>query len=105
MLLENEATNTKENIVNSIPLLEKLYKPLNEIASIIFVCKTFHTRRVFMTARNLLPSHIEFGFQPMIDERDIRRDNWWTSPERQVRVMEELVRVGQYTLKGDLTIR
>ena len=102
-ILERESTNTKENIRFSLPILEKSLG-LGQIKKILFVCKTFHTRRVFMTARNFLPKHIKFCFYPVVDDRDIRPDNWWRKPVARQRVLEELKRIGEYSLQGDLSL-
>lgn len=102
-ILEHRATNTKENLEFSIPLIEEKIG-LRTIRSILFVCKTFHTRRVLMTAKKFLPPHIEYFFLPMIDERNIQRDNWWLDHDRFERVVMELRRIADYTLKGDLSL-
>jgi uncharacterized SAM-binding protein YcdF (DUF218 family) len=100
-LLERDATNTKENIINSIPIIDKAIG-LKNIKKIIFVCKTFHTRRVLMTAKKFLPTNIKYYFVPIIDERNIKKENWWKDNIAKTRVLEELRRIGEYTLKGDL---
>lgn len=104
MILEEEATNTKENILKSVPLIEERIG-INRMKSILFVCKAFHTRRVLMTARNVFPDTVAYGFHPTLDERDIRATNWWTTPDRQERVLAEVRRIAEYALKGDLTVR
>jgi len=102
-ILEHDATNTKENFEFSLPLIEREFGVEN-LERVLFVCKTFHTRRVLMTARNFLPQHIEYFFLPMVDERNVRRDNWWQEQVARERVLAELRRIGEYTLKGDLVI-
>lgn len=102
-ILEHNATNTKENFEFSLPLIDEALGVAN-ISRVLFVCKTFHTRRVLMTARSFLPPHVEYLFLPMIDERDIRRDNWWVDPIARDRVLAEVKRIGEYALKGDLAI-
>jgi uncharacterized SAM-binding protein YcdF (DUF218 family) len=104
MLLEERATNTKENILNSLPIMERSIAP-RPIASVLFVCKTFHTRRVLMTARNLLSPDVQYGFLPVGDERNITRENWWQDADRQERVIAEVRRIAEYTLKGDLSVQ
>ncbi|MFA6428104.1 MAG: YdcF family protein [Candidatus Buchananbacteria bacterium] len=102
-LLEKEATNTKENIINSRPLIERSIGFKN-IKKIMFVCKAFHTRRVLMTAKKFFPSNIKYYFCPVIDERNIKKENWWQNKEAKTRVLEELRRIAEYTLKGDLSL-
>lgn len=102
-IMEHNATNTKENFEFSLPLIEEAVG-LTNIKRILFVCKTFHTRRVLMTARNFLPEDVTCLFLPMIDERNIRSDNWWKDQTARERVMAEIRRIGEYTLKGDLSV-
>ncbi|MFH1030621.1 MAG: YdcF family protein [bacterium] len=59
-LLEKNAINTKENIVNSISIIEKSLGFRN-IKKIMFICKSFHTRRVLMTAKMYFPKDIRAG--------------------------------------------
>lgn len=103
IITETQATNTKENMVFSMGLIDEAIG-LDKIKKILFVCKTFHTRRVLMTARNFLPPSIEFSFLPMIDERKIEKHNWWTDELATKRVLEEIQRIAKYSLKGDLSI-
>lgn len=102
-LLEREATNSKENILFSKPIIEKEIG-FKKIKTILFVCKSFHTRRVLMTAKKFLPPNIKFCFYPVIDERNIKKDNWWKNDVAKTRVLEEVRRIGEYTLSGDLSI-
>jgi uncharacterized SAM-binding protein YcdF (DUF218 family) len=102
-LLEEKATNTKENIEFSISIVENAIG-LKKINKILFVCKGFHARRVLMTARKFFPKHIEYFFFPIVDERIIERDSWWRDPVAFERVMAEVGRIADYTLKGDLSI-
>jgi len=103
LLIEEKATNTRENFEFSIPIIQQNIG-FSKIRKILFVCKTFHTRRVLMAARNFFPEHIEYYFYPVEDERRIRRDNWWKDSVARERVLAEVRRVGEYTLKGDLSI-
>lgn len=102
-LLEKEAANTKENIINSIPLIEEELG-FKKIKAIIFVCKTFHTRRVLMTVKKFFPAGIKYYFSPVTDERNIKKDNWWKNKVAKARVLEEVKRIGEYALRDDLSI-
>ena len=55
-----------------------------------------------MTAKKFLPTNIKYYFSPVIDERNIKKENWWKDEVAKTRVLEELRRIGEYTLKGDL---
>ena len=102
-LLEREATNSKENIIFSKPIIDKEIG-FNNIKTILFVCKAFHSRRVLMTAKKFFPTNIKFCFYPVIDERNIRKENWWKNDITKTRVLEEIRRISEYTLSGDLSI-
>lgn len=101
--LEEQATNTKENFEFTKPILENNFNHSN-LENILLVCKTFHTRRVLMTAKKFLPQNINYCFLPTIDERKIEKDSWWKDETATKRVLEELGRISQYTLKGDLKL-
>lgn len=102
-LLEEKATNTKENLEFSSPIIQNSIG-FSNIRKIMFVCKTFHTRRVMMTAKQFFPDHIEYLFYPVKDERNIQKDNWWKDQVAFERVIAEVRRIAEYTLKGDLSI-
>jgi uncharacterized SAM-binding protein YcdF (DUF218 family) len=102
-LLEENATNTRDNIQFSIPLIEAALG-FASISRILFVCKAFHARRVLMTARRFYPGHIQYLFYPVKDERAIEKGNWWQDSVAFERVMAELRRIADYALKGDISI-
>lgn len=102
-ILEKKSTNTKENLQFAHQLIEQELS-YDAVRSILFICKTFHTRRVLMTAQQVMPAHLEYHFIPVLDERTIRKADWWTHEPARTRVMEELGRVATYTLKGDLAL-
>lgn len=102
-LIEEQASNTKENFEFSMPIIESIIG-IKNIKSVLFVCKTFHTRRVLMTAKRFFSHDITFGFYPVNDERNIQKDNWWKNQTSLERVIAEIRRIGEYTLKGDLDI-
>lgn len=104
ILLEEQATNTKENIVFSVDLIKK-NMDYNKINSILFFCQSFHTRRVLMTARKHFNKDINFYFYPIVDNRNIKKDNWWKGAISKKRVLEEMQRISIYTLKGDLSLQ
>ncbi len=101
ILREERATNTLENFRLASCLIEET-RGWDSIQSVAFICKTFHTRRVLMTAARNWPRHLRYIFLPVVDERDIRSDNWWRDETARKRVLEELRRIADYTLKGDI---
>lgn len=102
-LLEKKSTNTKENILFAHQIIERELS-YEAVRSILFVCQTFHTRRVLMTAKQVMPAHLQYHFVPVVDERRIRKTNWWTHEPARTRTLQELARIAEYSLKGDLAL-
>jgi len=93
ILTENKSLNTKEIIKN--------YKiPCKRI---ILVSKPYHSRRLKMTFAKFFPRS-ELLIVPVMDERKITSKNWWKDKEKITRVMEEIKKIGEYYLKGDLSL-
>lgn len=103
IFLETKAKNTKENFEFSKEIIEKEFGLAN-IKKVLLVCQTFHTRRAFMTANKFLSDNIDYYFLPILDDRNISKDNWWTNDFATTRVLGELSRIAQYTLDGDLEL-
>jgi uncharacterized SAM-binding protein YcdF (DUF218 family) len=101
ILREDKARNTLENMKFSSEVIEQALG-WDKVKKIAFVCKTFHARRVLMTAAKHWPAHLDYLCLPVVDERDIRADSWWQSPIATQRVLEEIQRIATYTLKGDI---
>lgn len=106
MLLELEATNTLENLLYSREIIEKELCDFSKIKSIMFVAKAFVCRRIQMTVQAFYPSNINYVYYPIVDVKgkNIGKDSWWSSEESIKRVLEELRRISEYTLKGDLAL-
>lgn len=106
MLIEPNATNTLENLLFSKQVIEKKYKKLKDIESIMFIAKAFVMRRIQMTAYSLYPENTDYIYCPIVDKagRNIGRDCWWKSEVATKRVLEEIRRIAEYTLKGDLLL-
>jgi uncharacterized SAM-binding protein YcdF (DUF218 family) len=60
ILIEDQATNTSENLAFSRRLLETA-GGLNTVASVLLVAIEYHMRRVLMTAERMLPARIALG--------------------------------------------
>lgn len=107
ILLERRATNAKENIEYSIELLRD-QALLDDMRHILIVAKAFMTRRTQMALRAVpdLPDHLQFAYLPYAADRPhaIRSTDWHQDPVATKRVLEELARIAQYTLKGDLSL-
>jgi len=101
ILAENKSSNTKENAEEAKKIIKK-YKI--SCKRIILVSKPYHSRRLKMTFAKVFPRS-EIIIIPVMDERRITPGNWWKDKEKTARVMEEIKKIGEYYLKGDLSLR
>jgi len=93
VLMEREATNTFENARFSKAVI---IKNGIEIKTALLVCKAFHARRALMTYQTEFDSHINYIVVPVIDERDIRKNNWYLDEIKYKKVMNEIEKIGKY---------
>lgn len=100
ILQESSSTNTKENAVNALALLEQ---GSWEFGRIILVSKPYHARRLLMVFRKVFLGSSLLVI-PVEDDRQINRDNWHADPEKAAKVMEEVGKISEYYSKGDLTL-
>jgi len=98
---ENNSINTKENATESLVIIKRLKI---KCKTIILVSKPYHARRLLMTFAAVFPDS-DFIIVPVEDERGINKDNWWDEKERVKKVMEEIGKISQYYLKGDLSLK
>jgi uncharacterized SAM-binding protein YcdF (DUF218 family) len=102
ILIEDESTNTLENVVFSIHKIDEELG-LNNIKFITVVAKNYHIRRVFMTLRKHLPRHIQLRAAPYTsDFYPFTKENWWQSDLGKEKVLEEVEKIKTYLIKGDL---
>jgi uncharacterized SAM-binding protein YcdF (DUF218 family) len=92
-LKEAKAQHTFENAELS---WKAIVKADLEVRAAILVCKASHARRAHMTYSAAFPEHIRFMVSPVHDERDIRKDNWFTSETGIRKVMGEVEKIGRY---------
>ncbi len=97
---ENKSTNTKENASEAIKLIKS--KKLKH-KKILLVCKPYHARRLQMTFKRFFPKS-ELLFIPTVDKWKITKYNWWKSKEKADMVMDEVRKIGEYFIKGDLNL-
>lgn len=97
---EDLSLNTKENASESVKIIKK-----NHLAhkTILLVCKPYHSRRVEMTFAKFFPES-RLIMIPTEDERNITKDNWWKDKENISKAMEEIGKISEYFLKGDLEL-
>lgn len=96
ILREDKAMNTLENAVFSRQVVDAEHI---SISKVLFVCKAHHARRALMTYQTAFPSNIQFVVIPIVDERDIRKENWFLDESKIKIVMSEVEKIGQYFSK------
>lgn len=101
MLLETEATNTKENFVFSAALIAGRLG-WERIRRVALVAKPYHMRRAIMTARRHWPAHLALIAQPSREADDFLASNWWQTPVGREFVLRELRAIGTYGLQDDI---
>lgn len=101
ILREGYSSNTKENAIESANLIKRqglVYK------TILLVCKLHHARRLKATFIRVFPKS-RLLIIPIKDERNITRENWWKKKKKIDIVMGEVKKIGEYFLRGDLSLR
>lgn len=99
-LIENKATNTKENVIFSKEILEEFKFEFN-CKKILILCKWFHSRRVLMTLNKYFYKDIEFYFHHLNDWMS-DKNNWANNEKTKNRIFKEIERIWTYLSKGDL---
>lgn len=100
ILNEIKSTNTKENAVYA---RKELDNKKIEYKNIILISKTYHARRILMTFLPSFPDS-DIKIASVIDDRNITKDNWYKDKEKTEKVLEEVKKIGEYFLKGDLSL-
>lgn len=97
---ESKSTNTKENAIYAKEVLdiEKI-----QYEKIILISKTYHSRRILKTFKNTFTDS-NINIATVVDDRNITKDNWFTDNQKTAKVMEEIQKIGEYYLKGDLSL-
>lgn len=105
IIIEDKATNSLENFKFSKPLIEDV-KRIDEFNQILCICKAFLTRRAKMCAAACGYPVDKIDFYGTVDKvgKNIGVDTWYQSDAAIKRVMEEIKRIAEYTLKGDLSL-
>ena len=107
LITEPKATNCYQNIEFSKTIInEKYAEGFDKFKSILFVAKSFMTRRCKMSAASLGLPVERIHYYGLVDTagRNIGKDNWWLKEDSLVRVLAEVERIGKYAQKGDLSV-
>lgn len=105
IIIEDKATNSLENFKFSKSLIEEV-KQIDGFNQILCICKAFLTRRAKMCAAACGYPVAKIDFYGTVDTvgKNIGPDTWYQSDAAIKRVMEEIKRIAEYTLKGDLSL-
>ena len=98
VLLENNSTNTGENLQFSLPLLEKEFGKVENIKSIIGLGKDFVARRFLMTMAKYFPT-TEKMFYP-INVYNVNKENWYNNKVLYQKCLNEWHKIPIYLEKG-----
>lgn len=101
ILLETEATNTRDNFAFSAPIIEARIG-WARIRSVALVCKPYHARRALMTARRHWPAPLRLILRPSQEPDDVRAEDWWQTEVGRAHVLRELCAIGTYAAQDDL---
>ena len=100
IILEDQSTNSLENVLFSKKIIEKRFG-WDNIRKITAIFKHYHSRRALMTLRKHLPKNIELIPAPY-ETDGFTKDNWFESAIGQERVMGEWHKILKYLTKGDI---
>ncbi|MZQ83318.1 YdcF family protein [Paenibacillus sp. 5J-6] len=95
IIIETNSRNTKENVIYSRNMIDKLFG-LKNINRIILVTNFFHLRRCLLSMKTFMPEWIEYSLCGALDI-NTRPDNWWTNEKGKARVMNEMETLIKYT--------
>jgi len=101
IIIENESTNTVENVAFA---LEKIAGTvdLRSIKSVIVVTKWYHCRRGIMTLKHYLPKGIRY-FTKCYEPNGIRRSNWYLTEKSAKAVLKEWQCIPKYLSQGHIS--
>lgn len=102
---ERQATNAYQNFLYSKQIIMDL-GGFERFPSILCIGKAFLLRRASMYAAKLGYPADKMQYYGTVDHegRNIGKDTWWKSDTAIERVLAEIKRIGEYGLKGDLSI-
>lgn len=99
ILIEERASNTLENVQFSKPVIKKILGRLPD--RLIVICKAFHGRRAIMTLRKHFSKNTDYILQ-VVATKNHETFSWWRRKKTRDHIIDEIRKIGEYTLKGDL---
>lgn len=100
ILIETASTNTKENVLASLFVLDR-WMPLHLMKRILIVTASYHMRRAYLTLKTYMPPWIEYSLCPA-DDRHTNKDNWYLNKYGRQRVQAETAKIIHYVKQGAL---
>lgn len=100
ILLEDQSTNSLENVLFSRDVIEKELG-FNAIKKIIAVVKHYHSRRAIMTLKKHFPKTVEL-IPAAYEIHGFTKDNWFKSDLGIEKVLGEWEKIQKYLSQGDI---
>jgi uncharacterized SAM-binding protein YcdF (DUF218 family) len=100
IILENESTNSLENVLFSKQVIDKKIG-FNKIKKIIAVVKHYHSRRALMTLKKHFPKTVEL-IPVTYEVYGFTTDNWFNNETGKEKVLNEWNEIPKYLAKGDI---
>lgn len=100
ILVETISTNTKENILASLIILDRLFE-LHKIKRLLIVTASYHMRRTYLTLKTYMPNWIEYSLCPA-DDLNTKRENWFLNEHGRKRVVAESNKIIHYVNLGSI---
>lgn len=98
ILVENMSLHTKENVLASLLILDRMFD-LHRIDRLIIVTATIHMRRMHLALKTYMPEWVKYSLCT-VDDRTTQRDNWFENPNGRKRVMLETEKLIHYVKQG-----
>ncbi|WP_027963704.1 YdcF family protein [Halalkalibacillus halophilus] len=100
ILVENQSTHTKENVLASLLVLDREFY-LNQVNRLLVVTSAYHMRRLHLTLQTYMPSWVDFTLCPVNDQNS-REDNWFLNRAGRERIIGESNKLIEYVKQGIL---
>ena len=100
LILEDQSTNSLENVVFSRDLIDKILG-FAKVKKIIAVVKHYHSRRALMTLKKHFPVSVEL-IPVSYDIYGFTEVNWYDSEKGREKVLSEWEKIPKYLTKGDI---
>lgn len=98
ILVENVSLHTKENVLASLLILDRMFD-LHRMERLIIVTATIHMRRMNLALKTYMPEWINYSLCT-VDDQTTRRDNWFKNPNGRKRVVLETKKLIHYVKQG-----